>query len=104
MKKNKELTFPKTLKDIECGHVETNWISGECIDGYPAVNRYELKQEAIKHIKSWEEDITFCKPSVGDCGEDIPNTNRYGLIAKKEAFIDFFNITDDDLTKLEEKQ
>lgn len=44
----------KTLKDIEAGHVDTAWMSGEATEGYPAVNSDELKQEAIKDIKEFD--------------------------------------------------
>ncbi len=66
----------KTLKDI--GDFDNG-----CTEGYTKL----LKEEAIKHIKSFEETEKMCGL--------LSTQNR--LFGKIEAFKDFFNITEEDL-------
>ena len=68
----------KTLKDIEYGHVETDWISGECTAGFTGVNKEELKKWAIKLVKYYGMN------------------HRQGNLPC-EALIIFLNITDEEL-------
>jgi len=72
----------KTLKDIETGYVDTGWIYGEATEGYTAVDRDELRQEAIKWIKNLKQDFP-----------DYPNSGCEPI-----RWIEhFFNITEEDL-------
>ena len=74
----------KTLKEMECGHVETNWMSGECIDGFIGVNKEELRAEAVKWVKINEKEI-----------EEIEGKEYARQYT--EMFMVFFNLTEEDL-------
>ena len=77
----------KTLKDIETETVECK--TG-CFDDTkePIVYSNELRQVAIKHIKHWNKELSEMVEVHG---------YRPILEGKIEAFIDFFNIIDEDL-------
>lgn len=103
----------KTVKDIEYGHVETNWMSGECTEGYTAVNIEELKKEAIKELKQirgfgcGKENGVLINGKKQICGDKTYSPRPLCKICKaKQEELDIgaelyilckFNITEEDL-------
>ena len=105
----------KTLKDIQCIHVCNNRKERFCdacgIEEYHSIDENELRQEAIKWIKHWKEELKKLDEEYGDngknkclyCGADIHDFCGCmdELDGKVEAFKEFFNI-EDELIKEEE--
>ena len=80
------MTELKTLKDMEL------WTSPDETEPEGAINKSELKQEAIKYYNKFQSENA----------KDVTEAGEFGCICG--FIIGFFNITDDDLTKKEEKQ
>ena len=83
----------KTLKDIEYGYVETDWVSGACIGGFNGVNEDELKQEVIKRWNFYKEKYMSEKSE----------RQRIHLWGRMEEIKEFFNIIDEELKQAEKK-
>jgi len=84
------MTELKALNDLEEGHVDTAWKSGDVVDGYWAVNKEELRDELIKHIQQLDKEI----------GDKAWYGDAYRVLGKLmiiDWIKDFANITDEDL-------
>jgi len=88
------IKYSKTLKDLKCMdkiHKECNCNKKEeLICKTKSINIIDLRQEAINWIKEWKRDSI-----------EAMRTEHYpqAMIsdAKIEAFMNFFNITDEEL-------
>lgn len=63
----------KTLDEFYILAIKKN-ANGERLAKFrKTVDKEELKQSAIKDIKELREEIKLSKPTIGDCGEKLPN-------------------------------
>ncbi len=99
----------KTLKDIEKTRTEAD--SNYNMKIIKFCDSSDLKQEAIKWVKKWKEEIKFAEDMIESCLKDFytPQAETSAIAhgkfkkdiekfnAKIEAISEFHNITEEDL-------
>ena len=85
----------KTLKDFRIYKLGLSYSRKESIVNPAYVKKDDLKQEAIKHIKNWQEQES--KISNIDLLDNMKAIEYNRLDAQITEFKNFFNIIDEDL-------